>query len=373
MKNTVRWIIAVLMLIALALGLSAPSMAEESASKLPMDFRLGGYPPKPDGWNIEKDDKSGKILSAQYEDPTISVTITRGEIPNPVKGKKDKTLETYVVRIRISDVSQLRTAASNDNYTKGASDSENMAKDKMAIIAMDGDFFKGGNRDTGYLVRQGELIRDLTGNKRKYIFDMLVIDSEGDFHSVSSAVTQNIEAFVAEKLTPEGKTILDTFNLGPVLVVDGQVQDIPASEAARRGEYQWKYPQQRIALVQTGHLEYAIVEVYGRTDSSAGLNLMEFADYIAEQCPDAIMAYNLDGGGSTNLVYTWLNSEDISVTSYDELYYELIHEDEADSKKIKAMKKMRNQLLKSWRCDAPGHRDIHDIIYFASAFDSLQQ
>ena len=27
----------------------------------------------------------------------------------------------------------------------------------------------------------------------------------------------------------------------------------------------------------------------------------EFANFVAEKCPDAILAYNLDGGGSANV------------------------------------------------------------------------
>lgn len=342
-RNTVRWIIAVLLLAALALGLSSPSVAEE-AKKLPLDYTEGGYPARPGGWTHAED---GTPL--EYDDSTIHVSVTKGEVVFPVKGKNVKH-ETFVIRIKIQDVSQLRTAASNDKYKGGgAAEAEDMARDKKAIIAMNGDYFKGGNRDAMYLVRQGELIRDYTHNKRNWIFDMLVIDSEGDFHVVPSAVTENIEAFVAETLTPQGRTILDTFNLGPVLVVDGQAQDISNSEAVKRGEYQWKYPQQRIALVQTGHLEYAIVEVYGRTDSSAGMDLNQFAEFIVEQCPDAMIAYNLDGGGSTNLV----------VTEYNESYVE------------GSKKKGEREILKSKRiCVTPGHREIHDIIYFASADDS---
>ena len=340
-RNTVRWIVAVLMLLALGFGLSCPSIVEAEGAKLPLDFTEGGYPARPDGWTFAEDGETPVL----YEDPTIQVTMTKGEITLTVKGKKVKH-ETWVARIRIQDVSQLRTAASNDSYKGGGSEAEDMAVDKKAIVAMNGDYFKGGNRDAGYLVRQGELIRDYSHNKRKVIFDMLIIDSEGDFHAVPSAVTENIEEYVAENLTPQNRTILDTFNLGPVLIRDGEVQDISESEAARQGEYQWKYPQQRIALVQTGHLEYAIVEVYGRTDSSAGMSLAEFADFVAEQCPNAIMAYNLDGGGSTNLV----------ITRYNEKYQE------------GSKKKNQREIVKSLRvCKTPGHREIYDIIYFASA------
>ena len=78
--------------------------------------------------------------------------------------------------------------------------------------------------------------------------------------------------------------------------------------------------------MQTGPLEYAIVEVFGRTDGTAGMTLEEFAGFVKEQVPDAVTAYNFDGGGSTNLI---LNGKKIHKT--------------------------------------PGLREITDIIYFASA------
>ena len=319
MKNTIRWIIAVLLLAALALGLSCPSIVEAEGSSLPLDFTEGGAPTTEENWTYD-----GKIPVA-YKDSTIEVSAEKGSVTVSIKGKKIKH-ETWVIRIRIQDPSQLRTAVSKDTYKgRGQAKAEDMAKSKNAVAAMNGDFFKYEN-DVGYVVRMGEFIRDATDNKRGRIFDMLIVDSTGDFHVIPSATTEAVEAFVAEKLEPEGKTILHAFNLGPALVIDGEVQDISASEAARQGSYQWKYPQQRIALVQTGPLEYAIVEVFGKTDSSAGMTLEEFAAFVAEQCPGAIVAYNFDGGGSTNLI---LNGKRI--------------------------------------CKTPGLREITDIIYFASA------
>jgi exopolysaccharide biosynthesis protein len=315
--NVVRWIIAVLMLAALALGLSSPSIAE--GGKLPLDFTQGGTKPKDENWTMD-----GKT-AVGYKDSTIEVTSEKGSVTTKVKGKNVKH-ETWIIRIKIKDPSQLRTAVSKDTYSgRGQAKGEDIAKSKNAIVAMNGDFFKYEN-DVGYVVRQGEFLRDATDNKRGRIFDMLIVDSEGDFHVIPSATTEKVKAFIADELEPQGRTILDAFNLGPVLVVDGVAQDISASEAARQGMYQWKYPQQRIALVQTGPLEYVIVEAFGKTDSSAGLTLDEFAAYIAENVPDAKIAYNFDGGGSTNLI-------------------------------------MKNKRI----CKTPGLREITDIIYFASA------
>ena len=325
MKNTVHWVIAVLLLIALALGLSCPSIVvAEDAVKLPMDFTKGGVKTEKEKWTYD-----GKIPVA-YSDSTIEVTSEKSSVTAKVKGKSVKH-EVWVVRVKIQDPSQLRTAVSKDTYSgNGRAKGEDIAKSKNAVVAMNGDFFKYEN-DVGYVVRQGEFIRDATDTTRKkkgqpICFDMLVVDSEGDFHIVPHARTKDIEAFTEETLTPEGRTIMDTFNLGPALVINGEVQDIASSQAAQQGDYQWSYPQQRIALVQTGHLEYAIVEVFGQTDSTAGLTLEEFAELVAEKVPEAIIAYNFDGGGSTNLIM--------------------------NNKKI---------------CKTPGLREITDIIYFASA------
>ena len=318
-RNTIRWIIAVLLLLALALGLSCPSIVEAESAKLPLDFTTGGTATKEENGTFDGKTPIG------YSDSTIEVTSEKSSVTTKVKGKNVKH-EVWVIRIKIQDPSQLRTAVSKDTYSgRGQAKGEDIAKSKNAVVAMNGDFFTYEN-DVGYVVRQGEFIRDATDNKRGRIFDMLIIDSEGDFHTVPSATTEKVEAFIAETLEPQGRTILDAFNLGPVLVVDGVPQDIASSEAARQGSYQWKYPQQRIALAQTGPLEYAIVEVYGKTDSSAGLTLEEFAALIAEKLPEAIVAYNFDGGGSTNLI-------------------------------------MKNKRI----CKTPGLREITDIIYFASA------
>lgn len=324
-RNLIRWIAAVLLLLAMAAGLSCPSIVEaEGTVKLPMDFTKGGVKTEKEKWTYD-----GKIPVA-YSDSTIEVTSEKSSVTAKVKGKSVKH-EVWVVRVKIQDPSQLRTAVSKDTYSgRGQAKGEDIAKSKNAVVAMNGDFFKYEN-DVGYVVRQGEFIRDATDTTRKkkgqpICFDMLVVDSEGDFHIVPHARTKDIEAFTEETLTPAGRTIMDTFNLGPALEINGEVQDIASSQAAQQGDYQWNYPQQRIALVQTGTLEYAIVEVYGKTDGTAGMTLEEFTDLILEKCPDAITAYNFDGGGSTNLM---LNGKKIHKT--------------------------------------PGLREITDIIYFASA------
>ena len=323
------------LLLCLVLFLSAAS-AEGPA--LPLDYLQGGKPPRDEGWTFEYK----KPVS--YEDSTISVTFEKQVFYHRLtagkyRGRKPQD-EAWVVRIRIGDVSQLRTAVSFDTYEgRSQEDAAVMANKKNAVVAINGDFCKY-EYDVGYLVRQGELIRDETGNRRGRIFDMLVIDSEGDFHAVENAATDRIRAFIEKELTPRGRTILDTFNIGPVLVLNGEVQDVSQTEMARQGSYEWPYCIERIAVVQTGELEYAIVTV-GTKSKTSGLAMQEFAEFVAEKVPDAILAYNLDGGGSANLTST------IRKTKRDGSTY------------LEHVRINRNNDI----------RDITDILYFASAED----
>lgn len=312
----IRWAAAVLMLFGLIFLLSAPSIAEESGTavkKLSLDMKVPGKKPKKKGWNKDE---------TKYKDSTIEMSVKSGSL---TPQHKKKELSTLIVRVKIQDASQLRTAMSEDTYTgRKQVEAVVMAKAKNAVVACNGDFFKY-HYDWGYVIRQGVFYRDETGGRKKK-FDMLAIDSEGDFHILHKAETKSIEKFI--KSLPEGVKIVNTFNLGPALIENGKVQDMKKTTVASQDMFQWSTAQQRICIVQTGHLEYAIVEVYGRTDGSMGTTMQEFADYVKKVVPDAITAYNLDGGGSTNLI--------------------------VNNKRI---------------CKTPGYREITDIIYFASAED----
>jgi hypothetical protein len=125
-RNTIRWVVAVLMLLALALGLSCPAIVEAESVKLPMDFTKGGVKTDKENWTYD-----GKIPTA-YKDSTIEVTSEKSSVTAKVKGKNVKH-EVWVVRIRIQDPSQLRTAVSKDTYNgRGQAKGEDIAKSKNA-------------------------------------------------------------------------------------------------------------------------------------------------------------------------------------------------------------------------------------------------
>ena len=337
-----RWILAALMLLVLTTVLSSPALAD--VEPLPLDQLVPGYPAQADGWTVTdaKEAGAGQMLLkyasktgewaesdseapasaydwVKYEDESILVE-TSFYTARPAY--KAVNLPCAVVHIKVADPSQIRTAMSYDSYEKGQYvKAEVMAQHVNAIAAVNGDYFKY-HADVGYVVRQGEFYRDKLNGKR----DLLLIDQKGDFHAVYGATSEDAAAFIAD-MESQGLTVINSFTLGPVLVENGEPLVMQESVTAKNSEFQWRYPQQRVAICQLGELEYAIVEAYGKTDSSAGMTLQEFADFIDYLYPDCVLAYNLDGGGSTNVV---INGERIHKT--------------------------------------PGNRNISDILYFASAY-----
>lgn len=254
-----------------------------------------------------------------YTDDSISI---RTEFASLKPASKKQVVPAAIVFVKIANPTQIRTAMSYDDYDKRAyTSAEKMSEHVNAVAAINGDFFKYFYK-VGYVLRQGQFYRNNLNGKR----DVLVIDSRGDFHGVPGAQGSDVDDCIAA--LPEGVTAMNTFSLGPVLVENGVARDMKETSTAAAGELQWKYAQQRAAVVQLGELEYALVETYGKTDGSCGLTLQELADFIALYFPGCKLAYNMDGGGSTNVM---VGSKRIHTT--------------------------------------PGHREISDILYFASADD----
>ena len=349
--RVLRWAVVGLMIISLLFLVSSPSLGE--IVTLPLDQTVPGMPVPEENWTLvpgeealsdarvleygtaqpkvlkydaesgtwaptDKDAAVSKFAWHFYEDPSISV---RCEYATLLPAFKSKQIQSSVTYIKVANASQIRTAMSFDNYKKGGYvEAADMAAHKNAVAAVNGDFFKYHGK-VGYVLRQGEFYRNKLNGKR----DVLFIDQDGNFSVMYAASEADGDQYMAS--LPEGKTIVNTFTLGPVLAENGAARKISDTVVAKSGEFQWKYAQQRVAVVQTGELEYAIVEAYGKTDGSMGMTLQEFADYIVYLFPETIIAYNLDGGGSTNVV---LKGARIHTT--------------------------------------PGHRQISDILYFASAW-----
>ncbi len=257
---------------------------------LPIDFS-GGMPLSPARFTD----------GCRYQDPTITVEITTG--------RKDKC-DWWCADVVIADASQLRTVSAGGFDSSKVMPGTQLAKRVNAVLAVDGDYYWFTGK--GFIVRQGvEYLRN-PGGKR----DVLLIDGAGDFHAIQRATNAKIE----EALTQHD--VVNSLFFGPALVIDGEAQPVHDNI-----DMMPKAKRQRIALCQAGPLHYKAICCAAPLRGSTGMTLTEFADLCVEL--GAQVAYNLDGGDSTMLIFGGEKINDV---------------------------------------DSSSTREISDIVYFASAF-----
>jgi len=212
------------------------------------------------------------ITDTSYKDENISISIETAQ-------KNGTTL--YVADILLSDASYLKTALAKNVFGRNIKQTTTaMAEEHQAIFAVNGDYY--GFRDTGYVLRNGVLYRD-NGNG-----DALVIDGGGNF----SAVREGSASM--ESLVDDGAW--QVFSFGPALVLDGEIVVDSGSEVGKS-----KTSNPRTAIGQIGELHYIVIVSDGRTQESKGLSLLELAEEFAVR--NCSIAYNLDGGGSSTMVF----------------------------------------------------------------------
>ena len=266
------WRVGIILLLLLCMLLLVPSgaiVAYGEVVEIPLNAKKG-MPPLEEGY----------LSDLEYEDPSISVKIEKGRI-----------YETnYVVaRVKIANASQLRTVMAASYYSPSTLMGTTMAKRTEAVLAINGDFFSSRNGH-GYVARQGKEYRNAYNSR---IYDILIIDDQGDLHILEKPDSAEVEAF-------EGAPV-QGFTFGPGLIVNGEVKrhnvkDFEFDCAAGKSA-------QRMCLAQVGPLEYLCICSEGPEDpGSVGLTLDQFTDLVAS-FEGIENAYNLDGGSSSTMVF----------------------------------------------------------------------
>ena len=215
----------------------------------------------------------GGTVIGNYSDSHVSITL---------KEYREYDSAIYVADITVSDVSYLKTALASNTYGRNITDTtSNMASDNNAILAINGDYY--GARQSGYVIRNGSLYRDSSGNR-----EALAIMKNGEFEFVTEGETS------AETLLEN--RALQVFSFGPVLLEDSSIS---VTENDEVGMAMASNP--RTAIGYLGKNHYVFVVSDGRTNESAGLSLYELAEFM--QSLGVVDAYNLDGGGSSTMVF----------------------------------------------------------------------
>ena len=266
------WMIALLLVLSLVLLTGAESLAEGFAP-LALDAAAG---PEVNTENYLPD-------MGGYEDPSLSVKIENMRLHDT---------NILIARVKIADPSQIRTVMAARYGSTGTVLPDRLAKRANAVLAVNGDFFNFNS--TGYLVRQGKRYRDKTHSD----FDILIIDDKGDFHILVDPTEEKVKQFPG--------TIVNSFNFGPALVVDGEI--IVTTKKLNAG---LDKETQRMGVGQLGPLEYICVATEGpENEGSDGLTIPEFAQLMKDL--GAVQAYNLDGGSSSAML---LGGEKINALS----------------------------------------------------------
>ncbi|MBR3735002.1 MAG: phosphodiester glycosidase family protein [Lachnospiraceae bacterium] len=188
----------------------------------------------------------------------------------------------YVADVWIESPEMLMTAFAEDTYGRNIkAPVSDIAEQKDALFAINGDFY--GARDRGYVIRNGEIYRTAgAGNED------LVIYKDGSFGIIQE------DEISAEELLQNGA--MHVFSFGPALLENGE---ITVSAGTEVGRAMASNPRTAIGMIEPLH--YVMVVSDGRTRESEGLSLQELAYFM--QGLGVQTAYNLDGGGSSTMVY----------------------------------------------------------------------
>ncbi len=296
---------------AAAPALELPPLTEGRIAEIAVDRDdlAESIPPKEDAYLYPE----GADNPTGYADPSITVNFGAGRM-----------FETdyQYARVRIAGPSQLRTLLASPPTHPGVTFGHDLAKRVQSVIAINGDWCGGEDYVRGVLMRQGELLRMKADGR----MDVLVIDRAGDLHIVEEAEDQDVEPLLADAV--------NIFTFGPALVVDGKPK-----YGVNLGKIGSGKPAQRMAICQTGPLEYLLLTCEGPENAgSVGMTIDQFAE-LAASFPDVKNAYNLDGGSSATVVF---------------------RRDGKNWQKVNALSSGKRRPLK-------------DIIYFVSAWETEEQ
>lgn len=229
-------------------------------------------------------DTSGVLTDTTYtsDDADISVsTVTTGT--------GDDTVTYYVADVTLTDATVLRSAFAQDafgeNITETTSD---IAADNDAVFAINGDYY--GFRDTGIVIRNGVVYRDEGARQG------LAFYTDGHVEVYDETAT------TADQLVADG--VWNTLSFGPALLEDGQVlagiDDVEVDTNFGNHSIQGEQPRTAVGVLDDNHLVFVVVD--GRSPGySAGVTMTGLAEIM--QGLGATTAYNLDGGGSSTMVF----------------------------------------------------------------------
>ncbi|WEK13510.1 MAG: phosphodiester glycosidase family protein [Candidatus Microbacterium phytovorans] len=235
---------------------------------------------------------------AEVTDTTYTSDDASIEITTHTQGTGDDTVTYYVADVELGDATRLRSAFAQNQFGENITDLvSSIATDNGAVFAVNGDYY--GFRDSGIVIRNGVVYRD-QGAREGLVF----------YEDGSVAVYDETETTAAELLADGA---WNTLSFGPAIVEDGAVvagiDDVEIDTNIGNHSIQGEQPRTAIGVIDDNHLMIVVVD--GRdTGYSRGVTMTELADIMVSL--GATTAYNLDGGGSSEM---WFNGEVVNQPS----------------------------------------------------------
>lgn len=227
---------------------------------------------------------SGTLTATSYTSEDASVDIS-----TVTTGSGQDTVTYYVADVTLSDATVLRSAFAHNQFgTNITETTSELAADNDAVLAINGDYY--GFRDTGIVIRNGVVFRDEGAREG------LAFYRDGHVEVYDETATS------ADALVADG--VWNTLSFGPALVEDGRVVDgidqVEVDTNVGNHSIQGEQPRTAVGVVDDNHVVLVVVD--GRSPGySAGVTMTGLADLMVGL--GARTAYNIDGGGSSTMVF----------------------------------------------------------------------
>ena len=229
-----------------------------------------------------------------YEAENISITIDRW-----CYAFNRTECRFFVADIVVKDPSQLQTAFAGEKYTASAAEATSeIAARHNAVLAVNGDYYNYKD-NYGMIIRNGTLYRSAASTR-----DHLLVYADGTFKALYAA---DYAKEAGEQHLADG--VVQSFAFGPLLVDDGRITELPEKYIISTKDTA-REPRTAIGMVDKNHVVVIVADGRRNGWSEKGMTLQELQQLFIEQ--GCQIAYNLDGGGSTSLVF---NGERINRSS----------------------------------------------------------
>ncbi len=234
--------------------------------------------------NTENPIATAAVTSARTDETDDSTLSNEAASSITLEEYRLDDTTVYVAAIVPASADALKTAFAQNAYGRNVkAKTSEIAASVDAVLAINGDFY--GARESGYVIRNGVLYRSTMCSADQ---EDLVIYADGTFEIITEGEIS------AEELLQNGAQQVLCF--GPALITDGEISVDTNDEVDKAMA---DNPRTAIGVLSDGRLVMVVSD--GRTDESEGLSLYELAEFM--QSLGCVTAYNLDGGGSSTMVY----------------------------------------------------------------------